>query len=107
MDIVQICEIAMLVAFGASWPFNIIKSYRSRTAKGKSVIFEIIVTIGYLFGVAGKFITYHQTGVLAYSVWFYLIDITMVAIDMVLYVRNTALDKAEDMKKMNETVEAD
>ncbi|MGI6002941.1 MAG: hypothetical protein ACOX74_04835 [Lachnospiraceae bacterium] len=107
MDIVQICEIAMLVAFGASWPFNIIKSYRSRTAKGKSVIFEIIVTIGYLFGVAGKFITYHQTGVLAYSVWFYFIDITMVAIDMVLYVRNTALDKAEDMKKMNETVEAD
>ena len=107
MDIVQICEIAMLVAFGASWPFNIIKSYRSRTAKGKSVIFEIIVTLGYLFGVAGKFITYHQTGVLAYSVWFYFIDITMVAIDMVLYVRNTALDKAEDMKKMNETVEAD
>lgn len=107
MDIVQICEIAMLVAFGASWPFNIIKSYRSRTAKGKSVIFEIIVTIGYLFGVAGKFITYHQTGVLAYSAWFYFIDITMVAIDMVLYVRNTALDKAEDMKKMNETVEAD
>lgn len=107
MDIVQICEIAMLVAFGASWPFSIIKSYRSRTAKGKSVIFEIIVTIGYLFGVAGKFITYHQTGVLAYSVWFYFIDITMVAIDMVLYVRNTALDKAEDMKKMNETVEAD
>ena len=107
MDTVQICEIAMLVAFGASWPFNIIKSYRSRTAKGKSVIFEIIVTIGYLFGVAGKFITYHQTGVLAYSVWFYFIDITMVAIDMVRYVRNTALDKAEDMKKMNETVEAD
>ena len=107
MDIVQICEIAMLVAFGASWPFNIIKSYRSRTAKGKSVIFEIIVTIGYLFGVAGKFITYHQTGVLAYSVWFYFIDITMVAIDMVLFVRNTALDKAEDMMKMNETVEAD
>ena len=107
MDIVQICEIAMLVAFGASWAFYIIKSYRSRTAKGKSVIFEIIVTIGYLFGVAGKFITYHQTGVLAYSVWFYFIDITMVAIDMVLYVRNTALDKAEDMKKMNETVEAD
>lgn len=71
------------------------------------MIFEIIVTIGYLFGVAGKFITYHQTGVLAYSVWFYFIDITMVAIDMVLYVRNTALDKAEDMKKMNETVEAD
>ena len=41
MDIVQLCEIGMLVAFGFSWPFNIIKSWRSRTAKGKSVIFEL------------------------------------------------------------------
>ena len=28
MDIVQLCEIGMLVAFGFSWPFNIMKSWR-------------------------------------------------------------------------------
>ena len=43
MDAVQLCEIVMLVAFGCSWPFNIAKSWRSRTAKGKSVIFEFII----------------------------------------------------------------
>ena len=65
MDIVQLCEIGMLVAFGFSWPFNIIKSWRSRTAKGKSVVFEFIVVFGYLIGLSGKIITYQRTGVWA------------------------------------------
>jgi len=98
MDIVQFTEIAMLISFGASWPFNIMKSYRSRTAKGKSVQFEIIVEIGYTIGLIGKFITFHNTGVLAYSVWFYFADIAMVLIDMGLYFRNIRLDKIRDAR---------
>ena len=85
----------MLIAFGASWPFNISKSWRSRTAKGKSVTFEFIVVFGYLIGVAGKFITFHRTGVLPYSTWFYLADILMVAIDIVLYFRNRKFDREQ------------
>ena len=96
MDIVQLCEIGMLIAFGASWPFNIAKSWRSRTARGQSVVFEIIVVFGYLVGLTGKFITWHRTGVWAYSIWFYLADILMVLIDIGLYVRNTSLDRKED-----------
>ena len=96
MDIVQLCEIGMLVAFGFSWPFNIAKSWRSRTAKGKSVTFEFIVIFGYLVGLLGKLITYARTGVWAYSIWFYLADILMVLIDIGLYVRNTSLDRKED-----------
>ncbi len=93
MDIVQLCEIGMLVAFGCSWPFNIMKSWRSRTAKGKSVIFEYIVVFGYIVGLLGKLISYHRTGIWAYSIWFYFADIAMVAMDIVLYYRNVALDK--------------
>ncbi len=93
MDIVQLCEIGMLVAFGCSWPFNILKSWRSRTAKGKSVVFEFIVVFGYLVGLLGKLITYSRTGVWAWSIWFYFADIAMVLIDIVLYFRNTALDR--------------
>ncbi len=96
MDIVVLCEIGMLVAFGFSWPFNICKSWVSRTAKGKSLQFEIVIIIGYLVGLAGKLITWQRTGVLAYSVWFYIADICMVLIDMALYFRNTRLDKKRD-----------
>ena len=96
MDIVQLCEIGMLLAFGVSWPFNISKSWRSRTAKGKSLGFELIIVFGYCIGVLGKFITYRRTGALPYSTWFYLADIAMVVCDIVLYFRNRALDKAAE-----------
>jgi len=93
---VQFTEIAMLVLFGLSWPFNIAKSYKSRTTKGKSLIFELCVIAGYIFGVAGKLVTYATTGVFAYSIWFYFADIAMVAADIVLYFRNLKLDKAAE-----------
>ena len=96
MDIVQLCEIGMLVAFGFSWPFNIVKSWRSRTAKGKSVQFEIIVVIGYLVGLVRKIVSWQRTGVLAYSVWFYILNMVMVSIDIVLYFRNSALDRERE-----------
>ena len=96
MDIVQLCEIGMLLAFGISWPFNISKSWRSRTAKGKSLGFELIIVFGYCIGVLGKFITYSRTGVLPYSTWFYLADIAMVLCDIALYFRNRALDRAAE-----------
>ena len=96
MDIVQLCEIGMLVAFGCSWPFNILKSLRSRTARGKSVAFELIIVGGYLIGLLGKLITWHRTGVWAYSIWFYFADIAMVVTDIILYFRNAALDRKQE-----------
>ena len=83
----------MLIAFGVSWPFNIIKSWKSKTAKGKSIVFEYIVVAGYLIGLLGKIISWRITGELAYSIWFYIADIIMVVTDIVLYYRNVALDR--------------
>ena len=93
MTIPQFCEIAMLCLFGCSWPFNIAKALRTRTAKGKSVVFEVLVIVGYLIGLFGKLYAYRQTGVLAYSVWFYIADILMVSVDLVLYCINARRDK--------------
>ena len=93
MTIPQFCEIAMLCLFGCSWPFNIAKALRTRTAKGKSVVFEVLVIVGYLIGLFGKLYAYRQTGTLAYSVWFYMADILMVSVDLVLYCINTRRDK--------------
>lgn len=84
----QIFEMIMLVCFGLSWPFNITKSLRARTAKGKSVMFEIVIIIGYLCGLAGKFIS----GNITYVAAFYVADILMVSIDLALTFRNRALD---------------
>ena len=63
-------EVMMLLCFGLSWPANIMKSLRSRTAKGKSLMFEALVVIGYLCGLAGKFIS----GNVTYVVAVYILD---------------------------------
>ena len=85
----QFLETMMLVCFGLSWPFNIVKSYRSRTAKGKSLLFEVCIIIGYLCGVAGKFLS----GNITYVVAVYFLDILMVGTDLVLTIRNRRLDR--------------
>ena len=82
----------MLVCFGISWPFNIAKSIRSRTAKGKSVAFELLIIAGYLCGLVGKLIL----GNLSYVVFFYIADILMVAADLVLTLRNRRLDRERE-----------
>lgn len=89
---VQVFEMMMLACFGLSWPFNIAKSLRSRTAKGKSVLFEIMIIIGYLFGVAGKLIDGNITYVLA----FYALDILLVSTDLILTFRNRKLDRERE-----------
>ena len=85
----QLFEAMMLICFGISWPFNIAKSIKSRTAKGKSPQFEFCVVIGYLFGIAGKFIS----GNVSYVLAVYLLDVLMVSTDIVLTCRNRRLDR--------------
>lgn len=86
----QIFEAGMLFIFGLSWPFNIMKSWRSRTARGKSIGFEVLILIGYLLGLTGKILN----GNITYVVIVYALDIVMVAADLLLTIRNAMLDKA-------------
>ena len=92
MNIVHVLEAGMLVCFGISWPFNIAKSLRSRTARGKSIYFEMVIIVGYLCGIAGKIVGHNVT----YVVAFYIIDIAMVSTDLALTFRNRALDRAAE-----------
>ena len=88
----EIFETMMLVCFGVSWPFNIAKSYRSRTARGKSSGFQTLVIIGYICGITGKILT----GNVSYVVAVYLLDLVMVSIDLALTLRNKRLDRLAD-----------
>ena len=40
MELYELMEVCMIIAFGCSWPINVIKSYKVRTAKGKSLAFR-------------------------------------------------------------------
>ena len=79
----SIFELVMLLCFGVAWPFSIHKSLTSLSIKGKSLAFLLIVWFGYLAGVLHK-IFYHPDIIIV----FYAINLTMVSVDAVLYLRN-------------------
>ena len=45
----------MMLSFGASWPFSILKTWRTKTARGKSFVFLTLILLGYLCGIVSKF----------------------------------------------------
>jgi len=87
----QIFEAIMVISFGISWPTSILKSYTSRTAKGKSLIFLLFIFIGYGFGILSKIVDHNITYVLV----FYILNLLMVSIDLALYFRNKRFDAEE------------
>ncbi len=91
--ITELLEAIMVISFGLSWPMSVIKAFRSRTAKGKSLFFTFFIGIGYVAGVIWKIIEFANTGTFKYPAVFYVINLIMVTIDIILYFRNHKLDK--------------
>ena len=75
----SIFEIIMLVCFGFSWPFAIIKTVRVKNPAGKSYLFMSLIIIGYVAGCIHK-ILYSRDFVF----WLYLLNTLLVACDLVL-----------------------
>ena len=103
-NLADLCEALMILLFGLSWPTSIHKSIKSRTAKGKTPLFEILILLGYVFGIIRKFIqlagfqsSSTKPGFLFWFAWiFYFINMGCIIIDLILYVRNANLDKKRD-----------
>lgn len=91
----EILEIGMVVLFGLSWPMNVIKSYKVRTAKGKSLMFLLFIFVGYIFGISAKLTAESFKW---YVLFFYVLNFIMVGIDLLLYIRNKKLDKMAENK---------
>lgn len=92
----EILEITMIVSFGISWPLNVIKSYKARTTKGKSLAFLLLIFFGYVAGIASKLVNEAYMAAFSekwYVLFFYVLNFIMVGLDLCLYIRNYKLDK--------------
>jgi hypothetical protein len=85
----QFLEAIMVICFGISWPVSILKSMKSKTAKGKSLLFIMLVFFGYVFGIASKL----ASGTITYVFIFYVLNFFMINIEIILYFRNSRLDR--------------
>ncbi len=89
----EILEIIMIVSFGFSWPLNVIKSYKARTTKGKSLAFLLLIFFGYIAGISSKLVNLSSPSFKWYVLFFYVLNFIMVGADLVVYIRNYRLDK--------------
>lgn len=84
----SIFEAGMLLCFGIAWPVSIVRSYTSRSTKGKSLVFSLVVLLGYTSGIIHKLL-YSRDIVLL----LYILNFVMVSIDTALWLRNRRLEK--------------
>jgi len=87
----QILEIAMMVAFGFSWPNNILTTYRNKSTKGKSLAFLLLIDFGYVCGIVGKLL---GGNFVWYVLFFYVLNFVMVTADLCLYFYYRAKERA-------------
>ena len=91
----SILETVMLLCFGFSWPLNVIKAYRAKTAKGTSLPFVLLIITGYIAGISAKLIS----GKINYVLIAYILNLAIVSLNVIVYFRNVSLDK----KRLQET----
>ena len=87
----EILEIGMLLAFGASWPLNVLKSLKAKTTKGKSLAFLMLILSGYVCGITSKLTNAAYMASFSdkwYVLCVYVLNFIMVAADLAVYVYN-------------------
>jgi hypothetical protein len=84
----SVFEIVMLVCFGFSWPINVIKAYKARTAKSTSLPFILLIITGYIAGIIAKILNGQTNFVLVV----YILNLVIVSCNLCVYFRNRHLD---------------
>ena len=82
-------EMLMVLSFGISWPVSIVKTWKSKSVAGKSILFSVFIWIGYVFGVSSKFIK----NSINYVMFFYIANLIFVSIDILLYLYKRKKEK--------------
>lgn len=89
----SIFEALMMLGFGVAWPFNILRSLRTKTAAGKSFAFAFVLEFAYICGILHK--VFYSFDVVF---WLYLLDAVLVLTDICLMFRYSRLDKFRSLR---------
>jgi hypothetical protein len=81
---ISIYELFFFLFIAFAWPISMSRMIKNKSTKGKSLIFSIIVLLGYALGIIHKFLYSFD-----YVIAVYFLDFTLVAADIAvfLYVR--------------------
>ena len=78
----SIFEFGMLACFGICWPVSVYTSVKTKRTEGKSLLFMLIVFVGYISGVIHK--VYYNFD---FVIVLYISNLLLVLVDIVLYLK--------------------
>lgn len=87
----EVLEAVMLICFGVSWPINAFETYRAKTARGTNWQFLVLITMGYIAGIAAKFVA----GSINWVLVMYFLNLAFLGVNWGVYFRNRRLDAAQ------------
>ncbi len=87
----ELLESTMLICFGLSWPMNLAKNIKAKSARNMSLQFILLIITGYIAGITAKIYTHRFNYVLAV----YLLNLVIVSANVVVYFINRRYDKQE------------
>ena len=94
----NIFESIMLICFGFAWPLSIYKSFVSKKTAGKSLLFLIVLQIGYVAGILFKLTEYwtnlktNPNETISINLYLYILNFVMITIDELLFLRNRKIE---------------
>lgn len=87
----------MMVCFGASWPIGLWKLWTSKSCGGVSIRFYTLIISGYVLGLLRFIGAWNWVG------WFYLMNISMVAMAMGLVISYRVRDRKLNAREQERT----
>lgn len=85
----ELLESTMLICFGLSWPMNLAKNIKARSASNMSLQFIFLIIAGYIAGISAKIYTHRFNYVLIV----YLLNLAVVSANVVVYFINRRYDR--------------
>ncbi len=85
----EFLESIMLVCFGLSWPMNLAKNIKAKSAKNMSLQFILLIIFGYIAGISAKLYDHRFNYVLVV----YLLNLVVVSANVIVYFINRRYDK--------------
>ena len=87
---IEFLEMIMLICFGISWPFSVVRNIKAKTAKGMSIEFTLLIIVGYI----GAKI---YSGNVGFVLFVYILNLVMVSANLVVFFINKRLDKKREL----------
>lgn len=89
MKMAELLESTMLVCFGLSWPMNLAKNIKAKSARNMSLQFILLIIIGYIAGISAKIYSHRFNYVLVV----YLLNLIVVSANVIVFFINRRYDR--------------